>query len=92
MAIWNRQEKEAYRAESPTKHGYDATVNANFHEGEVGAVEDQDVALERGLKARHITMIGMHARIGEETSVPEKGVTYWRILNYRGLWLTFVRL
>lgn len=68
MAIWNRQEKEAFRAESPTKHEYDTAGEATFIEGEVGELEgDKEVALHRGLKARHITMIGMHANFIEET-------------------------
>lgn len=65
MAIWNRKEKEGFDEGSPTKNEYDATANATFDEGEVGNVEDEEVALRRGLKARHITMIGMSAKISE---------------------------
>ncbi|KAK2756506.1 hypothetical protein FQN54_005399 [Arachnomyces sp. PD_36] len=65
MAIWNRHEKEEFRGESPSKTGYDATADGNYYEGEVGNFEDdEEVALHRGLKARHITMIAIGGAIG----------------------------
>lgn len=86
MAIWNRHEKEAYDdAESPTKQEYDTTAETTFYEGEVGNVEEEEVALHRGLKARHITMIGMHAKINEKTfstGKPATGFKMWTFVDF----------
>lgn len=56
MAVWNRKEDGA-SVESPTKNEYSAGAVVAPEDGVIHGGPRVD--LERGLKARHITMIGI---------------------------------
>lgn len=57
MAIWNRKADAAF-AESQVKN--EEYIEQNFSAEPDGVVDEDEkgIALHRGLKARHITMIG----------------------------------
>ncbi|KAL2013600.1 hypothetical protein VTN00DRAFT_1125 [Thermoascus crustaceus] len=61
MAVWNRKEDGA-SVESPTKNEYSAGAVVAPEDGVVR--DGPRVELERGLKARHITMIAIGGAIG----------------------------
>lgn len=58
MAIWNRKE-DSSSTESQTKNEYSENHVVAEPEGVIDDDDEKGVALHRGLKARHITMIGM---------------------------------
>ncbi|KAK2798087.1 hypothetical protein FQN51_007906 [Onygenales sp. PD_10] len=63
MAVWNRK-GDGSSSESQTKQEYEEQYQvASGPEGVIGDV-DESVALHRGLKARHITMIAIGGAIG----------------------------
>ncbi|PGH07292.1 AAT family amino acid transporter [Blastomyces parvus] len=62
MAIWNRKE-DISSAESQVKHEYSEENVVAVAGGEVDE-DEKGVALHRGLKARHITMIAIGGAIG----------------------------
>lgn len=55
MGVWNRKE-DGSSTTSPTKNEHSIAAAVAPEEGVIS--EEQSVELHRGLKARHITMIG----------------------------------
>ncbi|PGH36659.1 AAT family amino acid transporter [[Emmonsia] crescens] len=63
MAIWNRKE-DSSSTESQTKNEYSENHVVAEPEGVIDDDDEKGVALHRGLKARHITMIAIGGAIG----------------------------
>ncbi|OAX83777.1 hypothetical protein ACJ72_01861 [Emergomyces africanus] len=63
MAIWVQKE-DVYSTESQTKEELSADGAVQEHEGVIEDDDEAGIALHRGLKARHITMIAIGGAIG----------------------------